>query len=113
MNEAPVSKNEFSRLFWGAWIISHSQNFFKTRLTSRRNKKAFKSLNLKELPTEIVCAVSPAQNIPSGFLVKDLNTKRQISAESCKMKIRLTQSINEQIVLSLVYISRETNEWSK
>lgn len=42
--------------------------------TSSLNKNAFRSSNRKELPADIVCAVSPAQNIPFGFPQIDRNT---------------------------------------
>ena len=42
--------------------------------TSSLYRKAFKSLNLKELPTAIVCAVSPAQNRPLGLRHSDRRT---------------------------------------
>jgi hypothetical protein len=39
--------------------------------------KALSSLNRNELPTEMVCAVSPAKNNPLGLLHSDLSTKQQ------------------------------------
>jgi hypothetical protein len=36
-------------------------------LTSSRSKNVFRSSNLNDLPKDIVCTVSPAQNNPSGF----------------------------------------------
>ena len=49
-------------------------------LTSFRCKNAFRSSKRKELPTEIVCAVSPAQNWPSGLRQMALRTAWRSSA---------------------------------
>ena len=48
-------------------------------LTSMLYKNALRSLNLKELPADIVCAVSPAQNNPLGFLDNERKTSRSLN----------------------------------
>ena len=47
-------------------------------LTSRRYMKAVSSLNVNALPCAIVCAVSPAQRNPFGFLPISHSTNRGV-----------------------------------
>ena len=63
----------------------------KKLLTSILWRKAFRSLKRKELPAEIVWAVSPAQNNPSGFRQSIRNTGgvRIFSKEPCFKKLPL------------------------
>jgi len=64
-----------STSFLVAWV-SICSHLVAGLPTSTRNKNALRSLNLKELPTDMVCAVSPAQNRPSGFLQSDRRTTK-------------------------------------
>ena len=65
-------------------------------LTSILYKNALSSSNLKELPADIVCAVSPAQNNPLGFLDNERKTSRSLNIRDDKhTKHGLTQCIDE------------------
>ena len=78
---------------WADQIINHSTSADQVELTSILNKNAFRLLNLNELPTDMVWAVSPAQKRPFAFRHSNLRTKMVRDNRSKNEDIRLTKSV--------------------
>ena len=74
-------------------IFNQSTFTGQVELTSILNKNAFKSLNLNELPTDMVWAVSPAQKRPCVFRHSFLRTKIVHNNQSKNEDVWLTKSV--------------------
>ncbi len=81
--------------------------------TSTRYIKDLRASNRNELPAEIVCAVSPAQNRPKlGFLHNVRMTGKVLfSNSSYRLCEELTQSINHEVILHFVHVANVSYEF--
>ena len=80
----------------------------KTYLTSVRHMNDLSSLKVNALPANTVCAVSPAQNNPFGFLQRNRSTVayNSMSSTACLTsdieKSGRTASVYEKVVLCFI-----------